>query len=103
VYKECQALALSTPLSIQAIAREFGLNHCTLGCDLDPNCHTIDDFNAGKMKPSTIQEAEVVCWAVSLANQNLALTLTLIHEHASLVISKLSSQGELGTAREFPV
>jgi Tc5 transposase DNA-binding domain len=95
-YRERQALAPSTPLSIRAIAREFGVNHSTLGHDLDPNCRTIDDFNASKTKLSAIQEAEVVRWAVSLADRNLALTSTLIHEHASLVYQSTNPGQKLG-------
>lgn len=93
--RELQATT-SSKVSIRAVARDFVLSDKTLGRDLDPNKISIDKFNASKAKLSAGQEAELVRWAISLADRNLALTPALIREHALIIYKSTNPSGTLG-------
>lgn len=49
-----------------------------------------------KTKLSNVQEDTLVCWAINLADQNLALTSKLIHEQALLICHSINMNGTLG-------
>lgn len=94
-YRRRQA-ATPARVSMRSIAREFGVSDKTLSRDLHPKCISIHEFNANKTKLTAGQEAEVVRWAISLADRNLALTPALIHDHALLVYRATYPNGMLG-------
>jgi hypothetical protein len=83
-------------VSLRAIAREHQVSDKTLARDLDQEHINIYEFNASKAKLTDVQEAEIVRWAISLADRNLALTPALIHEHALLVYHSTHPGGTLG-------
>lgn len=93
--REQQAMT-SSQVSMRAVARDFDLSDKTLARDLDPHKVSIDEFNASKTKLSAGQEAELVRWAISLADRNLALTPALIREHAILIYKSTNPNGTLG-------
>lgn len=97
-YRERLASNPSKTPAVRAVARDFGVDHVTLGRDLDPNHRNIYDYNSSKGKLSAEQEAEVVRWAIALAERNLALTPALIYEHALLVYKSTNPAGTLGTS-----
>jgi Tc5 transposase DNA-binding domain len=94
-YRQRQAVT-SAVVSMRAIAHEFEVSDRTLSRDLNPKCTSIYEFNANKRKLTAEQEAEVVRWAISLADRNLSLTPSLIHEHALLVYQATHPNGTLG-------
>lgn len=95
-FRERQALNPTVSISIREVARDFGVDHNTLGRDLSSDHLSIYDFNATKMKLSCEQEDELVQWAISLADRNLSLTPALIHEHALLLLRSTNPTGTLG-------
>jgi transposase-like protein len=97
-FRERSVTPSSTKVTIRAIAREFGVDHVTLGRDLNSKHRSIDEFNASKTKLSAVQEAELVRWAISLADRNLSLTPTLVHEQALLLYQSTKPEGTLGTS-----
>lgn len=95
-YKQLLASNPTKRPSIRATARDFDVDHTTLGRDLDPKHRTIYEFNASKAKLSKDQEAEVTRWAIVLADRNIALTSGLLYDHALLVYRSTNPDGTLG-------
>lgn len=97
-YREQKANNPLARLSIRDVADKFDVDHTTLGRHLNPDHRTMDKFNATKMKLSPEQEEVVSQWAIILADRNLALTSSLIHEQATLVYRSTTPGGILGVS-----